>query len=98
MTGLLQNTRRRMPVLFVGHGSPMNIIADNDFTRALQREGQALPLPLAVVVISAHWETRGTRVSRDEAFHRILDEHQQLGDDHRRVAAWIERMDALPRA
>jgi 4,5-DOPA dioxygenase extradiol len=40
----------------------MNIIADNEFTRALQREGQALPMPQAIVVISAHWETRGTRV------------------------------------
>jgi glutathione S-transferase len=34
----------------------------------------------------------------DEAFHRILDEHQQLGDDHPRVSAWIHRVDARPRA
>lgn len=34
----------------------------------------------------------------DELFHRILDEHQRLGDDHPRLAAWIERVDARPRA
>jgi 4,5-DOPA dioxygenase extradiol len=73
MVGLLQNTRQRMPVLFVGHGSPMNIIADNDFTRALQREGQALPMPQAIVVISAHWEKSGTRVLQVDQPKTIYD-------------------------
>lgn len=51
-----------MPVLFVGHGSPMNAIETNDFTRALENLAQKLPTPQAVCVISAHWVTSGTHV------------------------------------
>lgn len=52
----------RMPTLFVAHGSPMNAIDQNDFTRALGELGQRLIKPKAVLVISAHWRTSGTRV------------------------------------
>lgn len=52
-----------MPSLFLGHGSPMNAVADNDFTRILASTGKSLPIPKAVLVISAHWLTRGTVVS-----------------------------------
>jgi 4,5-DOPA dioxygenase extradiol len=52
-----------MPVLFVGHGSPMNIVADNAYTRDLKALGKALPRPKAILVVSAHWLTRGTYVS-----------------------------------
>lgn len=52
----------RMPVLFVGHGSPMNAIEDNEFTRTLRRLGERLPKPKAVCVVSAHWVTSGTHV------------------------------------
>jgi len=55
----------RLPVLFVGHGNPMNAISDNDYTREWARIGtevfgQELPEPQAIVVISAHWLTRGS--------------------------------------
>jgi 4,5-DOPA dioxygenase extradiol len=56
------NDRKRMPVLFVGHGSPMNAIEQNAFTEALAELGRRLPRPEAVCVVSAHWETRGTEV------------------------------------
>lgn len=49
----------RLPALFVGHGSPMNAIEDNDYSRAWHRIGQSLPRPSAILVISAHWMTRG---------------------------------------
>lgn len=49
----------RMPALFLGHGSPMNAIEDNRITRAWHKIGQDLPLPSAIVSISAHWMTRG---------------------------------------
>jgi 4,5-DOPA dioxygenase extradiol len=53
----------RMPVLFVGHGSPMNAIEDNEFRRAWQalgsEFGRALPRPQLILCISAHWITRG---------------------------------------
>ena len=53
----------RMPVLFVGHGSPMNAIEDYEFSRAWIEAGKALPRPKAVLCISAHWETEGTQVT-----------------------------------
>ena len=53
----------RMPVLFVGHGTPMNAIEDNEFSRQWRRIGKLLPRPEAVVSVSAHWFTKGTRVS-----------------------------------
>ena len=52
-----------MPLLFIGHGSPMNGIADNTFTRTLLKITEDLTVrPSAVLVISAHWLTRGTHV------------------------------------
>lgn len=45
----------KMPVIFIGHGSPMNAIADNDYTRAWAEIGRALPKPKAILCISAHW-------------------------------------------
>ena len=52
-----------MPVLFVGHGSPMNIVSKNDYTRSLVRLAEHLPKPEAIMVISAHWLTNGTYVT-----------------------------------
>ena len=53
----------RMPVLFVGHGNPMNAILDNDITRTWAKVGKNLPPPQAIVVMSAHWFTEGVRVT-----------------------------------
>src|SRR5271166_229232 len=55
-----------MPVLFVGHGSPMNAIEHNAFTEALHRLSARLPKPKAVCVVSAHWVTPGSRVMASE--------------------------------
>lgn len=52
----------KMPVLFVGHGSPMNAIERNRFTETLAGLSQKLPRPKAVCVVSAHWVTRGAEV------------------------------------
>lgn len=52
-----------MPVFFVGHGSPTNALADNPFTRSLETVAKSLPRPKAILVVSAHWLTRGTAVS-----------------------------------
>jgi 4,5-DOPA dioxygenase extradiol len=54
---------QKMPTLFVGHGSPMNAIEDNEFSRAWTEVGKALPKPNAILCISAHWETNGTQVT-----------------------------------
>ncbi|KAA9345510.1 4,5-DOPA-extradiol-dioxygenase [Larkinella humicola] len=52
-----------MPVLFVGHGSPMNGIQDNEFSRRWKSMAREIPTPVAVLVISAHWFTRGTKIT-----------------------------------
>jgi 4,5-DOPA dioxygenase extradiol len=53
----------RMPVLFVGHGSPMYVIEENEFTKKWQTLGEIIPTPESIICISAHWETRGTHVT-----------------------------------
>ena len=53
----------KMPVLFIGHGSPMNIVEKNNYTSSLAALGETLPRPKAVLVISAHWQTRGTYIT-----------------------------------
>jgi 4,5-DOPA dioxygenase extradiol len=50
----------RMPVVFIGHGSPMNAIEDNSFTQTLAKIGQRWERPKAILVVSAHWLTRGS--------------------------------------
>jgi 4,5-DOPA dioxygenase extradiol len=50
----------RMPTLFVGHGSPMNAITDNSYSREWRKLGETLPTPSAILCVSAHWMTRGT--------------------------------------
>ncbi|AMM50849.1 dioxygenase [Rufibacter sp. DG15C] len=52
-----------MPVLFVGHGSPMNGIEDNEFSQRWKKLAQDIPVPKAVLVISAHWFTKGTKIT-----------------------------------
>ncbi|CAM4188666.1 4,5-DOPA dioxygenase extradiol [Pedobacter westerhofensis] len=52
-----------MPVLFIGHGSPMNGIEDNEFSSKWADIGRTMPVPKAVLVVSAHWFTRGTAVT-----------------------------------
>jgi 4,5-DOPA dioxygenase extradiol len=62
-----------MPVLFIGHGSPMNIVLQNVFTRRLAELGKALPRPRAILVVSAHWLTDGTCVTCQEKPKTIYD-------------------------
>lgn len=49
----------RMPALFIGHGSPMHAIEDSHFARTWANVGRDLPRPAAILVVSAHWMTRG---------------------------------------
>jgi len=63
----------RMPVLFVGHGNPMNAIEHNDFHHNWEELGRKLPRPKAVLCVSAHWETRGLYVTSSEHPKTIHD-------------------------
>lgn len=62
-----------MPVIFVGHGNPMNAIELNEFSLNWRSIGENLPLPSAILCISAHWETRGTFVTAMEKPRTIHD-------------------------
>jgi 4,5-DOPA dioxygenase extradiol len=66
-------TTPQMPVLFVGHGSPMNAIESNRFTETWKSIGQNLPHPNAIVCVSAHWETKGTQVTAMQMPQTIHD-------------------------
>ena len=66
-------TTERMPVLFLGHGSPMNAIEENEFVAGFRKVGSEVPRPQAVLVVSAHWETRGTHVTAMEHPQTIHD-------------------------
>ncbi|WP_126974014.1 4,5-DOPA-extradiol-dioxygenase [Gynurincola endophyticus] len=63
----------KMPVLFLGHGNPMNAIENNTFTHGFENIGKSIPKPKAILCISAHWETRGTFVTAMEKPKTIHD-------------------------
>lgn len=68
-----ENTKK-MPVLFIGHGNPMNAIEVNPFTEGLRKLGESfVEMPIAIMVVSAHWLTRGTFVSTTESPEIIYD-------------------------
>lgn len=58
----LENTSK-MPVLFIGHGSPMNAIEENNFVTGFRNVGKEISKPKAILCVSAHWETKGTFVT-----------------------------------
>jgi 4,5-DOPA dioxygenase extradiol len=57
------NGTEEMPVLFLGHGSPMNAIEENEFVAGFRNVAKEIPKPNAIVCVSAHWETGGTFVT-----------------------------------
>jgi 4,5-DOPA dioxygenase extradiol len=63
----------RMPVLFLGHGSPLNAIGSNAYSQAWARLGASLPRPAAILAVSAHWYLPGTRVTAMSAPRTIHD-------------------------
>lgn len=73
LASTLPRISTKMPVLFVGHGSPMNGIEDNEFSRTWTAMAKRIPEPKAVLVISAHWYTNGSRVTAMEAPETIHD-------------------------
>jgi 4,5-DOPA dioxygenase extradiol len=96
----------RMPALFIGHGNPMNALADNEYTRAWNEIGRTMPRPRAILVISAHWYLPGmavTAMARPQTIHdfggfpRALFEYQYpaRGDEGvaREVQALLQPLD-----
>ena len=62
-----------MPVLFLGHGSPMNAIEENEFVRGFRDIAKTIPTPNAILCVSAHWFTKGTKVTAMEMPRTIHD-------------------------
>jgi 4,5-DOPA dioxygenase extradiol len=63
----------KMSVLFLGHGSPMNAIEENEFVVGFKNVAQTLPQPQAILCVSAHWFTKGTKVTAMEMPRTIHD-------------------------
>ena len=64
---------KRTPLLFIGHGHPINALLDNDFTQHLNQIGASIEKPNAIMIISAHWTTKGTFVSVNSQPKAIYD-------------------------
>lgn len=67
------NHSKKMPVLFIGHGSPMNALADNAFTKHLASLGESLPRPKKILMVSAHWMTKGVELQASPNPKMIYD-------------------------
>ncbi len=63
----------KMPMMFVGHGSPMNAVEDNRYTRSWREMAEKIPKPVSIVSISAHWYTKGTKIMNEENPKTIYD-------------------------
>jgi len=69
----MANAMKKMPALFVGHGSPMNAIEDNDYTRNWAKIASEIPKPEAILAVSAHWYTSGSRITDEEYPKMVYD-------------------------
>lgn len=64
---------QKMPVLFIGHGSPMNAIENNEYTHGWEKIAKNIPKPKAILSISAHWYTDGTKINNLEKPGQVYD-------------------------
>lgn len=96
------NKTEKMPVLFLGHGNPMNAIEENEFVKGFRKISNEIPKPVSILCISAHWETRGIRVTAMDhprtihdfgGFPRALFEVQYPAQGNPQLAATIRSIE-----
>jgi 4,5-DOPA dioxygenase extradiol len=95
---VLHNNSEIMPVLFLGHGSPMNAIEENQFVDGFRDIAKTLPGPNAILCISAHWYIRGTKVTAMKMPATIHDfsgfpSDMRFNTRHREVLNWQMKWD-----
>jgi 4,5-DOPA dioxygenase extradiol len=73
LSDALNEQDEKMPVLFIGHGSPMNAIEENEFTKGWRDVAKQIQQPKAILFVSAHWLTRGTHVTAMQSPQTIHD-------------------------
>ena len=66
-------SEEKMPVFFIGHGSPLNAIEQNEFSKKWKNLGESMPKPKAILCISAHWLTNGSFVTASANPGQIYD-------------------------
>jgi len=71
----------RMPLVFLGHGSPMNAIEETEYSQAWTELGRTLPRPKAILVVSAHWMTTGTTLVDVSAMPRTIHDFRGFPDE-----------------
>lgn len=81
----MANETKKMPALFVGHGSPMNAIEDNDYTRNWAKVANEIPKPEAILAVSVHWYTTGSRIM-DEEYPKMVYDMYGFPDELYKVA------------
>ena len=69
----MQQKQSRMPALFIGHGSPMNALEDNTYSKTWAEIARYIPKPKAILALSAHWFTEGTRITDAEQPSMVYD-------------------------
>lgn len=67
------SSSEKMPALFLGHGSPMNALEENEFVSGFRQVAKEIPKPNAILCVSAHWETNGTHITAMEQPKTIHD-------------------------
>jgi 4,5-DOPA dioxygenase extradiol len=89
---------QRIPAVFIGHGSPLNAIEENEYNRTWHHIGATLPKPKAILSISAHWQTKKTAITGDhhpQTIHDFWGFPQELFDVEYRAPGSIELVDRI---